>query len=112
MLETASNKIVSLPNDKVKAVGKGVILHTTSDYCVEKTAGGLHLPESSSPNKKYDIGKVVAIGADVKEVKIGDVVVYQIAGSFQLPNGMEDPVLVKVNEDPASIMCICPPADK
>jgi chaperonin GroES len=40
-----------------------------------KTASGLYLPESAK--EKSAAAKVVAIGSDVKDVKIGDQIVYK-----------------------------------
>ena len=40
----------------------------------DKTASGFYVPESAK--EKPQMGEVVAIGKDVKEVKVGDHVVY------------------------------------
>lgn len=40
-----------------------------------KTASGLYLPDSAK--EKSAIAKVLAVGADVKEVKVGDKIIYK-----------------------------------
>lgn len=40
-----------------------------------KTAAGLYLPDSAK--EKSAIAKVLAVGADVKEVKVGDKIIYK-----------------------------------
>ena len=40
----------------------------------EKTAGGIYVPDSAK--EKPQQGKVEAVGKDVKEIKIGDVVLF------------------------------------
>lgn len=40
-----------------------------------KTASGIYLPESAAQKPKT--AKVVAVGSDVKEVKVGDSVIYK-----------------------------------
>lgn len=113
MIETSSNKIVYLPNDKVKAVGKGIIVKDTDKCCKGKTESGLYVPNKSDVTKKYDIGEVIAIGAEVKEVKIGDLVVFQTAAAiaYPLPNGINASVLTKIEENPMAIMCVIPNED-
>mgnify|MGYP000241769415 CR=1 FL=1 len=41
---------------------------------VEKTAGGLYVPETA--REKPQQGKVEAVGPEVKEVKVGDTVLF------------------------------------
>lgn len=112
MLETSSNKIVYLPNDKLRVVGKGIIVKETLKCCKTQTASGLILPDKADVTKKYDIGEVVAIGKDVQEVVVGDLVLFQVAGSvaFPLPNGMERSILTKIEENPVAIICVIPAA--
>lgn len=45
------------------------------EEAARKTASGLYLPESATEKPK--IAKVVAVGADVKGVKVGDKVIYK-----------------------------------
>lgn len=47
---------------------------------VEKTEGGIYIPDSHKPRQRC-VGRVVAIGPDVTEVKVGDRVIYgELAG--------------------------------
>lgn len=46
-----------------------------TEEAAKKTASGLYLPESATEKSK--VAKVVAVGADVKGVKVGDKVIYQ-----------------------------------
>lgn len=112
MLETSSNKIVYLPNDKLKAVGRGIIVKETLKCCKTQTASGLVMPDSSNVNRKYDIGEVIATGADVVEVKVGDLVLFQTASAvaYQLPNGISPSILTRIEETPMSIICVIPKA--
>jgi co-chaperonin GroES (HSP10) len=113
MIETSSNKIVYLPNDKVRAVGKGVIVTETTKCCKTQTDSGIFLPNKADVTKKYDLGEVIAVGKDVLEVKVGDLVLFQTASAcaFPLPNGIEQSVLTKIDESPVAILCIIPKAD-
>ena len=113
MIETSSNKIVYLPNDKVRAVGKGIIVTETNLCCKLKTDSGLIMPDKADVNKKFDIGEVVAKGKDVVEVNIGDIVLFQVAGSvaYQLPNGIERSILTKIEENPVAIICFLSKAE-
>lgn len=108
MIETSSNKIVYLPNDKVKAVGKGIIVKDTDKCSAESTRSGIVIPDRADTTRKYSLGEVVAIGKDVVEVAIGDLVLFQIASScaFPLPNGIASSVLTKIDETPIAIMCV------
>ena len=57
---------------KLKPLQDRLIL-TYSDE-VEKTAGGIYVPDSAK--EKPQQGKVEAVGKDVKEIKVGDVVLF------------------------------------
>jgi co-chaperonin GroES (HSP10) len=110
MIESANNKIVELPMDNVRAIGKGVIIKTTDKFVKTKTPSGITLPTSSSmgSEKKYDIGEVYAAGEACEEVSVGDIVIFQIVNAVPLPNGLKDPVLYKVEENPMSIVARVP----
>jgi co-chaperonin GroES (HSP10) len=108
MIETASNKIVELPGPPL-AVGRGIIVQVTDKFCKSKTDAGLLLSTNAAASgTKFDIGEVVSVGSAVVEVKKGDVVIYQIAGSFQIPNGIAQAIYTKIEETAMSIMCIMP----
>lgn len=41
----------------------------------EKTSSGFYVPDSAK--EKPQVGEVIAVGKDVKEIKVGDQVVYE-----------------------------------
>ncbi len=60
----------------------GINIQPMADYVVvqaeeaqTKTASGLYLPGNAQEKPKT--AKVVAVGSDVKEVKVGDRIIYQ-----------------------------------
>lgn len=107
-METASNKIVAFPEDRIKAIGKGIIVKATDKFCKEKTEQGIVL--TGNATKKYDIGEVIAIGESVAEVKIGDIVLYQAVASvaYPIPNGMDTSYLTKIDEVSNVIIAVIP----
>ncbi|MDO8507063.1 MAG: co-chaperone GroES [bacterium] len=57
---------------KLKPLGYKVVVERTQ--AVEKTAGGIVIPDTAK--EKPEQGKVVAVGKDVEEIKVGDVIVF------------------------------------
>ncbi len=58
-----------------------------------KTASGLYLPEKAAEKPK--IAKVLAVGKDVKAVKVGDRVVYGGYSNTEVKIGSTEYILVK-----------------
>ena len=58
-----------------------------------KTAGGLYLPENAKEKPKTS--KVVAVGPDVKGVKVGDRIIYKSYSSTDVKVGADEYMLVK-----------------
>ncbi len=58
-----------------------------------KTASGLYLPDAAK--EKPVVAKVVAVGKDVKEVKIGDRVVYREYAPTELKTGGQEYLILK-----------------
>ena len=58
-----------------------------------KTASGLYLPTQAQEKPK--VAKVVAIGKDVKEVKIGDRVVYGGYSNTEIKQDGKDYIVIK-----------------
>ena len=56
-----------------KPLGDKVFVKFLDD--VEKTAGGIYIPETAK--EKPQRGKVEAVGKDVEELKVGDVVLFE-----------------------------------
>ena len=64
-----------------------------SEEAAKKTASGLYLPENAQDKPKT--AKVVAVGADVKQVKKGDVIIYKSYSTTDVEVGGKDYILVK-----------------
>jgi chaperonin GroES len=66
---------------------------TQADEAQTKTASGLYLPDSASEKPKT--AKVVAVGKDVKQVKVNDRVVYKSYSTTEVKVDKQDYILVK-----------------
>lgn len=64
-----------------------------ADEAETKTASGLYLPEKSAEKPKTS--KVVAVGKEVKEVKVGDRIVYKSYSNTDVKVGGTEYILVK-----------------
>ncbi len=78
----------------------GVPLVPMADYVVieqevvkTKTASGLYLPEKSADKPK--IAKVLAVGKEVKDIKVGDRVVYGGYSNTEVTIDKTEYILVK-----------------
>ena len=60
----------------------------------EKTAGGLYVPDTANKEKPQQ-GKVEAVGSDVKEVKVGDVVLFDRYSGSKIKIDDKDHLIVK-----------------
>jgi chaperonin GroES len=60
----------------------------------EKTAGGIYIPDTAKQDKPQ-IGEVIAIGKDVKDVKIGQNIVFAKYGPTEITLESEDYLIVK-----------------
>ncbi len=58
-----------------------------------KTASGIYLPQNAQEKPKTV--KVVAVGKDVKDLKIGDRIVYKSFSSTEVKVGSEEYVIIK-----------------
>ena len=113
------NRMITLPDnveEVIKCPGKGIIMSVTMAYCATTTKGGIYLPdndviENGGFEKKYDIGRVVAIGPDVTGVKKGEIVIYQKSTAFRLPDGgpNSQAKYFRIEESTAHIICVLPP---
>lgn len=110
-LLTSSNKVLAIPHDSVQAIGQAVIVRDTELFCLgETTESGIIIPDKAG-DRKYGIGEVVATGPLVKEVGVGDVLVFLLASSSgmdPIPNGLSKAVLFKTVENSMSIICRIP----
>ena len=58
-----------------------------------KTASGLYLPDGAK--EKPVVAKVVAVGKDVKEIKVGDRIVYREYAPTELKHGGQEYLVLK-----------------
>lgn len=58
-----------------------------------KTASGILLPEQAK--EKTQVAKVLAVGKDVKEVKVGDNIIHTEYGPNRFKQGSEELLIVK-----------------
>lgn len=66
---------------------------TVADEAEAKTSSGLYLPENAAEKPKT--AKVVAVGPNVKQVKVGDRVVYKSYSNTDIKVNKEEYILVK-----------------
>ena len=59
----------------------------------EKTAGGLYVPDAAK--EKPQEGTVEAVGSEVKEIKVGDVVLFDKYGGSRITVGDDDKLIIK-----------------
>lgn len=65
----------------------------TREESASKTSSGLYLPDSAK--EKPVIAKIVAIGPDVKSLKVGDRIVYKEYSTTDLKINDQDFLIVK-----------------
>ena len=63
---------------------------------VERTAGGLFIPDAAK--EKPQRGKVEAVGKEVKEVKVGDIILFDKYSGSKINIDNEDYLIVKEEE--------------
>lgn len=75
-------------------------LHPLADRLVakpleaqEKTSSGFYVPDSAK--ERPQIGEVIAVGKDVKEIKVGDNIVYKQYGPDTIKVDNQDLLIVK-----------------
>jgi chaperonin GroES len=85
-----------------------VKVHPLADYVVaqaeevkSQTASGLYLPNTATEKPKVAV--VVAIGAQVKGVKIGDRIIYKSYSPTEVKVDGEDYILVKEEDVLATV---------
>ena len=66
---------------------------TVAEEAASKTTSGLYLPDNATEKPKT--AKVVAIGKDVSQVKVGDRVVYKTYSTTDIKVNKEEYILVK-----------------
>jgi chaperonin GroES len=85
-----------------------VPIQPLADYVVaqgeeaeSKTASGLYLPEAAKEKPK--IAKVVAVGKDAKQIKVGDRIIYKTYSTTEIKHGAEEYILVKEEDILATV---------
>lgn len=83
-------------------------LEPLADYVVAqaeeaqtKTASGLYLPENAAEKPKT--AKVVAVGKEAKQVKVGDRIVYKSYSTTEVKVGGDEYILVKEEDILATV---------
>jgi len=83
-------------------------LNPLGDYVVaqqeeakSKTASGLYLPDNAAEKPKT--AKVVAVGKEAKQVKVGDRIVYKSYSTTDIKLDKEDYILVKEEDILATV---------
>lgn len=66
-----------------------------------KTASGLYIPENAA--EKPQTAKVVAVGKDAKQIKIGDRIVYKSYSTTDVKVGADSYILVKEEDIIATV---------
>lgn len=84
----------------VKPLGERVLVKT--DKAEEKTASGLFIPQTSQ--EKTQFASVIAVGNDVKSVKVGDKILHDKYAGTALKLDNEDYLILK-EEDILAVIC-------
>ena len=66
-----------------------------------KTASGLYLPEKAQEKPKT--AKVVSVGKEAKQIKVGDRIVYKSYSTTEVKVGAEEYILVKEEDVLATV---------
>ena len=66
-----------------------------------KTTSGLYIPDSAAEKPK--VAKVVAVGKLVKELKVGDKIVYKSYSTTDVKVGTEEYIIVKEEDVLATV---------
>ncbi len=66
-----------------------------------KTASGLYLPDKAQEKPKT--AKVVAVGKDAKQIKVGDRILYKSYSTTEVKVAAEDYILVKEEDVLATV---------
>jgi chaperonin GroES len=85
-----------------------VKIQPLADYVVaqaeeaeKKTASGLYLPEKAAEKPK--VAKVLAVGKEVKQVKVGDRILYKSYSTTDVKVEAEEYILVKEEDVLATV---------
>jgi len=79
---------------KLKPLKDRVVVSYTEEP--DKTAGGLYVPDSAK--EKPQIGKVEAIGSEVKDLKVGDMVLFDKYSGSKVKVDEQEQLVIKEEE--------------
>ena len=79
---------------KLQAIRDKVVAKTIE--ADEKTAAGLFIPDTAK--EKSNKGEVVAVGKDVEEIKVGDIIYYPAYGASNITEDGTDYVVLREKE--------------
>jgi chaperonin GroES len=66
-----------------------------------KTASGLYLPDKAQEKPK--IAKVLAVGKDAKQLKVGDRIIYKTYSTTEVKVGSDEYILIKEEDVLATV---------
>jgi len=72
-----------------------------AEEAANKTASGLYLPDNAQEKPK--IAKVLAIGKDIKQIKVGDRIIYKSYSTTDVKVGSDEYILVKEEDVLATV---------
>lgn len=83
----------------LKPLGDYVV--AVGEEAESKTASGLYLPDKAQEKPKT--AKVVAVGKEAKQVKVGDRIVYKSYSTTEVKVGSDEYILVKEEDVLATV---------
>lgn len=83
----------------LKPLGEYVV--AVGEEAEAKTASGLYLPDAAKEKPKT--AKVVAVGPNAKQIKVGDRIVYKSYSTTDVKVGKEDYILVEEKDILATV---------
>jgi len=86
-------------NSPISPLGDNIVAQ--NEEASSKTASGLYLP--SGATEKPKTAKVVAVGKLVKELKVGDRIVYKSYSTTDVKVGKEEFIIVKEEDVLATV---------
>jgi len=72
-----------------------------SEEAATKTASGLYLPDNAQEKPK--VAKVVAVGKDSKQIKVGDRIIYKSYSTTEVKMGADEYLLIKEEDVLATV---------
>lgn len=90
----------------IKAIGQSIILERLAVHVGEViTQGGIVLTTDLNEDDNLNsLGVVLSVGEGVTEIKEGDYLMFRAAIAFGLPNGLDKPVLFRIEKTAQQIL--------